>query len=322
MRGAVKSVVSMGNDVMLHEEPQILIEENSPRDGLQNESIIFSIADRVALINALARCGLKRIQIGSFVNPGRVPQMAGTEEVFRRIERRPDVVYTALILNRKGFERAAGCGINHLSLFVSASESHSWKNSRCSVDDALAAARELIREAKDHGLGLQAGVMNAFGCRFEGEISMARVMEMVRVFDEEGADEINLADTSGVAHPVQVEIMIAAARSCTDRPLALHLHDTYGFALANAYVAWKSGVRRFDASCGGLGGCPFIPGASGNIPTEDLVCLFESMGVGTGVDLKSTEELVLDLEKKLGRRLPGHLAHVGLSPFLDKCLRE
>jgi hydroxymethylglutaryl-CoA lyase len=307
---------------MHHEEPQILIEENSPRDGLQNESIVFSIEDRVALINALARCGLKRIQIGSFVNPGRVPQMADTEEVFRRIERRSDVVYTALVLNRRGFERAAGCGINHLSLFVSASESHSWKNSRCSVDDALAAARILIREAKDHGFELQAGVMNAFGCRFEGEISMSRVMEMVRIFDEEGADEINLADTSGMAHPAQVETMIAAVRSGTDRPLALHLHDTYGFALANAYVAWKSGVRRFDASCGGVGGCPFIPGAAGNIPTEDLVCLFESMGVGTGVDLKSTTELVLDLEKKLGRRLPGRLAHVGLSPFLDKCPRE
>lgn len=303
-------------------EPEIVIEENSPRDGLQNESVVFSIPDRAALIDALARSGLRRIQIGSFVNPKRVPQMAGTEEVFHLIEHRPDVVYSALILNRKGLERAEACGIKHLSLFVSASETHSRKNSQCSVAEALAAARALIVEAKGKEFTLQAGVMNAFGCRFEGEVPLARVLDMVRVFDEEGADEINLADTSGMAHPAQVEAMIAAARSFTDLPLALHLHDTFGFALANAYAAWKAGVHRFDASCGGLGGCPFIPGAAGNIPTEDLAWFFESMGVSTGVDLRQTVELVQKLENTLGRRLPGRFAHAGFSGFLDKCHGE
>jgi hydroxymethylglutaryl-CoA lyase len=302
--------------------PEITIEEVSPRDGLQNETILFSVEDRAALIDGLAECGLRRIQIGSFVNAGRVPQMAGAEDVYRLIRHRPDVIYSALILNRRGLERARECGITHVSLFVSASEAHSLRNAQCSMDQAVRSGRELIGEARAMGITIQAGVMNAFGCRFEGNVPMARVLDMVSVFDAEGADEINLADTSGLAHPAQVKAMISAVGSVTDLPLALHLHDTFGFALVNAYAAWNAGVRRFDASCGGLGGCPFIPGVAGNVPTEDLAWLFESMGVSTGLDLKRAAGMASELEKRVGRRLPGHLAHADFSGFLDKCRRQ
>jgi hydroxymethylglutaryl-CoA lyase len=300
-------------------EPDIIIEENSPRDGLQNESISFSVLDRVALIEALVDCGLKRIQIGSFVNPERVPQMAGTEKVAALLRPHTGVIYSALVLNRRGLERAGECGIRHVSLFVSASETHSLRNTRCSVDEAMAVARDLMALAKDRGFTIQAGVMNAFGCRFEGAVSARRVLQMVRDFSEQGADEINLADTSGLANPVQIQALIVAAQSVTKLPLALHLHDTFGFGMANAHTAWNLGVRRFDASCGGLGGCPFIPGAAGNVPTEDLAWFFESMGVCTGVNLNRMLEIVMELERKLGRRLPGRLAHAGFEGASFRC---
>ncbi|NTW36399.1 MAG: hydroxymethylglutaryl-CoA lyase [Syntrophobacteraceae bacterium] len=298
---------------MVKSEPDIIIEENCPRDGLQNESNSFSLLDRVALIEALADCGLKRIQIGSFVNPARVPQMAGTEEVFGLLKPRAGVIYSALVLNRRGLERAEDCGIRHVSVFVSASETHSLRNSNCSVDEAMAGARDLIERAKEGGFTVQAGVMNAFGCRLGGAVSSGRVLQMVRAFSDHGADEINLADTSGLANPVQVQALILATRSVTKLPLAVHLHDTFGFGIANAHAAWNLGVRRFDASCGGLGGCPFIPGAAGNIATEDLAWFFDSMGVCTGVDLNRMLEIVMELERKLGRRLPGRLAHAGFN---------
>ncbi|MCU0572341.1 MAG: hydroxymethylglutaryl-CoA lyase [Syntrophobacteraceae bacterium] len=296
-------------------DPGIIIEENLPRDGLQNEQVLFSVRERAALIEALVGCGLRRIQIGSFVNPARVPQMAGTEEVFGLLKQREHVIYSALVLNRKGMERAAGCGIGHVSIFVSVSETHSRRNAGCSVDEAMSGALTLIGLAKGMGVTVQAGVMNAFGCHFEGAVAPGRVLEMIGRFAGEGADEINLADTSGLANPAQVESLIPAVRSMTELPLALHLHDTFGFGIANAHAAWRVGVRRFDASCGGLGGCPFIPGASGNLPTEDLAWFFESMGISTGVDLGCAVELVMELERKLGRRLPGRLAHTGYRQF-------
>jgi hydroxymethylglutaryl-CoA lyase len=238
--------------------------------------------------------------------------MAGTEDVFRLLEPRRDVVYSALVLNRAGLERAAGCGMSHVAVFVSASETHSQRNSGCSVDEGLAAVRDLIRQAKGRGFMVQAGVMNAFGCHFEGTVSTEKVLNMVGAFALEGADEISLADTPGLANPAQVESMVLAVQSLTSLPLTLHLHDTCGLGIANAYAAWKLGVRRFDASCGGLGGCPFIPGASGNIPTEDLAWLFESMGVDVGLDLVQVVEMVKYLETRLGKRLPGRLAHTCL----------
>lgn len=289
-------------------ENSVFIEENAPRDGIQNESTPFTLDERVALVNALSACGFPRIQIGSFVNPDRVPQMAHTEELFHRIEHYPGVTYSALVLNEKGLERALACRMEHISVFVSASESHSRKNSNCSVDESLRRCRGLVDKAKSHGMKVQAGVMNAFGCRFEGMVPPERVTGILETFQECQVDEINLADTAGLANPKQIQALISRVRGVCDLPLSLHLHDTYGFALANVYAAWSLGISRFDACCGGLGGCPFIPGAAGNVATEDVVHLFESMGIPMGVSLVQVGKIVLDLEKKLGRLLPGRYA--------------
>jgi hydroxymethylglutaryl-CoA lyase len=289
-------------------EPAVLIEENAPRDGIQNEPSSFSPGERIELVNALSGCGFKRIQIGALVSPRRVPQMAETEKVLEGIDRYPGVTYSVLVLNRRGLDRAISTGFEHVSIFVSASETHSRENSNCSVDEATIAARSLIEHAKSRGLTVQAGVMNAFGCRSEGKIPLRRVLNLVGDYSNSGADEVNLADTSGVAHPKQMEEMIASIADLCDLPLSLHLHDTYGFGLANVYAAWRSGVRRFDACCGGLGGCPFIAGAAGNVATEDVVHLFESMGVTTGISLACLAKVVRRLETKMERRLPGRYA--------------
>lgn len=285
-------------------QSSVIIEENAPRDGIQNESVLFSIGERIELINALADAGLKRIQIGSFVHEQRVPQMAGTERVFEAVRKREGVVYTALVLNEKGLERALACSMGHVAHFVSASQTHSLKNSNVSIEEALGRASDLIAKAIAHGVVVQAGVMNAFGCRYEGAVPEDRVLEILDTLVEAGAGEISLADTAGVAHPLQVERMVHRVREITKRPLCLHLHDTYGFGLANVYAAWKVGVTRFDACCGGLGGCPFIPDAAGNVATEDLALLMLRMGVETGIDMPKLIAVTRRLERKLGRPLP------------------
>jgi hydroxymethylglutaryl-CoA lyase len=290
-------------------ETEIFIEENSPRDGIQNEATPFSIAERVELVDALSECGFKRIQIGSFVNPKMVPQMAGTERVFEGIHRKQGVVYSVLVLNEKGLERAIACGMEHVSVFTSASEAHSRRNNHCSVGEGVERTVHLIARAKDRGVSVQAGVMNAFGCRLEGTIEAHRVVGILRSFEQAGADELNLADSSGLAHPGQIEAMAKRVHEASGAPFSLHLHDTYGFGIANIYAAWNAGVTRFDASCGGLGGCPFIPGASGNVATEDVAHLFHSLGVPTGLSLAGISRVVRDLEIKLARRLPGRYLH-------------
>ncbi len=283
----------------------ILIEETAPRDGLQNEPVVLSVSEKIRLIEDLVDCGLPRIQVGSFVNPRAVPQMADTETVFRGLRQKPGVTYRALILNEKGLERAAGCGVGHVAVFVSASETHSRKNSGCDTAEALKRACSVVRQAKAAGLAVQAGVMNAFGCRFEGPVPEDRVMALAASLADAGADELCLADTSGVANPVQTERLVGKALRTFPLPLGLHLHDTFGFGLANVYAAWKMGVARFDGACGGLGGCPFIPGAPGNVPTEDLVHLFHAMGVPTGVDLAKLITVRAHLESRFQRPLPG-----------------
>jgi hydroxymethylglutaryl-CoA lyase len=286
-------------------EPAVFIEEDAPRDGIQNEPRLFSVDERIELVNALSGCGFRRIQIGAFVSPRWVPQMAQTEKVFEGIDRHPGVTYSALVLNKKGLDRAVSAGLEHVSIFVSASETHSRENTNCSVKEATVAAHALIEQAKSRGLTVQAGVMNAFGCRCEGIIPPQRVLNLIKVYSESGADEVNLADTSGVAHPAQMAEMLGSIGDACELPLSLHLHDTYGFGLANIYAAWNLGVSRFDACCGGLGGCPFIPGAAGNVATEDVAHLFEAMGVSTGISLGCMVEVVRRLEERMERRLPG-----------------
>lgn len=281
----------------------VFIEEDSPRDGIQNESTRFSLDERISLIEALTECGFQRIQIGAFVDPRKVPQMVDTEKILDHLPCSGKTVYSALVLNEAGMDRAVASGIEHVSYFISASDAHSRKNTNRSVEEGIRAAFRAVGVAKSHGLSVQGGVMNAFRCRFEGMIPPERVLRLVGVFAQMEVNEINLADTAGLAHPAQVIELIERVGDICDIPITLHLHDTLGFGLVNAYAAWNVGVRRFDASCGGLGGCPFIPGAAGNVASEDMINLFESMGVRTGIHLSRLAVVIGALRDKLKRPL-------------------
>jgi len=285
--------------MVLETHQSVFIEENSPRDGIQNESAWFSLDERISLIETLAECGFQRIQIGAFVDSRKVPQMVDTEKILDQLPHNGKTVYSALVLNECGMGRALASGIKHVSYFVSASDTHSRKNTNRSVEEGIRGAFRAIPMAKSHGMAVQGGIMNAFRCQFDGMVPPERVLRLVQAFTEMEVDEINLADTAGLAHPPQVIELIGRVRDICDTPITLHLHDTLGFGLVNAYAAWNVGVRRFDASCGGLGGCPFIPGVAGNIASEDMVNLFESMGVRTGVHLPGLAVVIGMLRDKL-----------------------
>jgi hydroxymethylglutaryl-CoA lyase len=284
----------------------VFLQEVGPRDGLQNEPIILPAGIRASLIDRLAAAGLARIQIGSFVSTRRVPQMAETDQVWRSIQRDPAKRYSVLVLNRRGLDKALAAGIPHVEIYVSASETHSLRNSGMTVQAALKEAEAMVHTALQSNVGVTAGVMCAFGCFYEGAIDLSVVSHMVRCFDALGPVEIGLADTAGLADPslIRQEIEEICRIVPMDR-MTLHLHDTRGFGLENVRTALKLGVRRFDSSVGGLGGCPFIPGAAGNISTEDTVAVVESMGFETHVDVTKIAEVRADLARLLGRELPG-----------------
>jgi hydroxymethylglutaryl-CoA lyase len=252
------------------------------------------------------------VQVGSFVHPKIVPQMADTEAVIRAArETAPQVVVTALVLNDKGLERALACGMGHLSMSSSASDAHSRKNVKRPAAEAFVSLLELIRRAVSAGVRVRAGIQCAFGCVYEGAVPDERVVEMAARLAETGAGEINLADTTGMADPVQVRRLVAATRVAVPHlPLSIHLHDTRGLGLANMLAAYEAGVATFDVAAGGLGGCPFVKGASGNVAAEDAVNLFERIGVPTGIDLPALCRVVERYEELLGRRLPGRMTRV------------
>jgi hydroxymethylglutaryl-CoA lyase len=259
----------------------------------------------------LCRAGVSRIQVGSFVNPKVVPQMADTDELIRRLGQQSGTVISALILNGKGLDRALACGVGHVSMSVSISDSHSRKNAGRSAAEALAAMVELIVAAKTRGLSVRAGLQSAFGCVYQGEISEDAVLAAAEQMAEAGAAEINLADSTGMATPATIRSLVRRVSTALPRvPLSLHLHDTRGLGLANMFCGYEEGVRTFDVCAGGLGGCPFIRGAAGNVPTEDAVNLFESMGITTGISLDRLIEAVAFLEDLLRRPLPGRMKRV------------
>ena len=280
---------------------KVVLQEVGPRDGLQNEPQTLSPATRADLIERLLDTGLTRVQIGSFVNPRKVPQMAGTGEVWRVLRHRPKVRYSALVLNQRGLDAALGEGVPHVEIYISASETHSLKNVGATVRDALAEGVRMVETALGKGAGVTAGVMCAFGCFYEGSISIGRVRELVASFDAVGPVEIGLADTAGLGEPQAVKAVIDSVAELVglDR-LTIHLHDTRGMGLANLQAALDAGVRRFDASVGGLGGCPFIPGAAGNIATEAACALLESLGYATGVDVAKVTRVSKHLAALLG----------------------
>lgn len=292
--------------------PAVILEDESLRDGLQFETKILSLDEKLSLFRLLVQAGVKRIQVGSFVHPQLVPQMADTDALIRKIHgEAQDVLVTALVLNEKGLERAARCGLRHLSLSSSASDAHSRRNVKRPASEAFACLLDMVRRAVASGMQVRAGIQCAFGCVYEGAVPEEKVVEMAARLAETGAHEINLADTTGMANPVQVRRVIQKIQAAlSPLPLSIHLHDTRGLGLANMLAAYESGVTLFDVSAGGLGGCPFVKGASGNVAAEDAVNLFEQIGVATGIDLRALCRVVDRYEALLGRLLPGRMNRV------------
>ena len=295
----------------LDSQTSILLEDEALRDGLQIESQLFTVAQKIELFKLLKSAGVRRIQVGSFVHPKIVPQMAATDELIKTLGKQDDTVISALILNDKGLERALACSVPHVSMSVSVSDTHSRKNARKSAADALDSMVDLIRNARSQGLEVRAGLQSAFGCVYEGSISESAVLAAAEKMMSAGVDEINLADSTGMANPLAIRSLVhKMAERFPETRISLHLHDTRGLGLANMFSGYEAGVRIFDVCAGGLGGCPFIKGAAGNVPTEDAVHMFESMGIATGIDLKTLMGAVDFLEQALERPLPGRMKKV------------
>lgn len=291
----------------------VILEDQTLREGLQAESKIFDLKEKQALFNQLRAAGLNWIQVGSFVHPQVLPQMANTDLLIRQLNRvrKPDETISTLVLNAKGLERALACGVGHVNLSVSVSNSHSLKNAGQSASLALASMAEVVSAAKEAGIKLRAGLQCVFGCVYEGHIPVEKVLSSAEALIEAGARDINLADTTGMADPQAVSEMVASFnKQFPGIGLSLHLHNTRGLGLTNMWSGYTAGVRHFDVCTGGLGGCPFVKGAAGNIPTEDAVNMFESMGIRTGIDLMAVCEIVSHLESMFGRSLPGHMKRV------------
>ena len=290
----------------------VVIEDESLRDGLQIEKAQLSVGEIIQFIKGMEAAGVRRIQVGSFVHPKWVPQMANTDQVFEELERRPDVVYTALVLNEKGLERAIKCKVPHLSVSISASETHSQKNTHRSLAESLVQIRDMVSGSVAAGITTRAGIQSAFGCAYEGAISVGVVCDIASLYDSLGAHEINLADSAGLGNPKSIFDLIGRVRAVVSPrvKLTLHLHDTRGLGLPNMVAGLQAGITIFDTCLGGLGGCPFIPKAAGNIATEDAVYALQEMGVETGIDWRMLADLAIELEERLGHPLPGRLAHL------------
>ena len=282
----------------------------APRDGLQNDPTHLSPATRSELVNRLVHAGLTHIEVASFVNPTRVPQMAGAEEVVEGIDRRPGVVYSGLVLNTRGYDRLAACGLDEVHMAVAASQTLNQRNQNATIEESLADVGRIIQRAHGEDRRVQVVVAAAFGCPFEGAVDPARVLDVAEQAVSAGADEIVFADTIGVGVPGQVRELVSRGRDL-GVPLGVHLHDTRGTGLANAYAALEAGVSLMDASAGGVGGCPFAPGATGNIATEDLVYLLHGEGVETGIDLDALIEVSHWLAGQLGHDIPGRVQRAG-----------
>lgn len=290
---------------------RVRIVEVGPRDGLQNEKAPIPLEAKAAFIAALAAAGLKDIEMGAFVRPDRVPQMAGSDALAARLPQGDGIRYWALVPNLKGAERAAAAGLKALAVFTAASETFSRKNANASIAESLAQAGEVAAFATREGLALRAYVSTCLGCPYEGSVAPARVAEVAKPLLDLGIPEISIGDTIGVGTPRQVEAVFEVLlRLAPPAAWAGHFHDTRGTALANVVAALGMGVAVFDASAGGLGGCPYAPGAAGNLATEDLVYLLDGMGIASGVDLGRLALAAPPLAPLLGHGLSGKVLKV------------
>ncbi len=284
---------------------QVTLVEVGPRDGLQNEAVAISTDDKVAFIDRLSAAGFPVIEVSAFVNPKRVPQMGDASELFARIIRRPGTRYTALVPNLQGLERAASAGLEEIAIFAASSESFSRANINQGIDDAFRAYTAVCDRALALGMRVRGYLSTAFGCPYEGDVPAARVAELSARLLEMGVYEVAVSDTIGVAHPGQVaQVLHTLGERLTLDRVALHFHDTRGTALANVLTALSLGITTFDASAGGLGGCPYAPGASGNLATEDLLYMLDGLGIETGVALARVVEASGVIASRLDHALP------------------
>ena len=291
--------------------PKIVIEEQGLRDGLQSERPFIPTNKKLELIGLVADAGIKRIQVTSFVHPKLVPQMADAEEICKGLDHSRNVLYSGLVLNTKGLERAANAGLQHVAASISASDTHSRKNANASLSEARQRMGEMIKAGKKHGLVIRGGLQCVFGCRFEGAIDPEVVFDMIKEQLDLGIDEIALADSTGMANPISIqEISGKVMELSEDKPVFLHLHDTEGKGLANALAAMQIGVAHFDTAFGGTGGCPFIKGATGNISTEDMAFMSAQMGIETGIDIAKIAAISRSLEEYLSKQFSGKMHRV------------
>jgi hydroxymethylglutaryl-CoA lyase/(R)-citramalyl-CoA lyase len=293
------------------DEPvKVTICDVGPRDGLQNDPKILEPAVRADLVDRLAAAGLPRVEAVSFVNPARVPQMAGAEEVVAGIERVPGVVYAGLVLNDRGYDRLRETGLDEVHVAFAASEEFNRRNQGASVEESLASAERIVARAREDGIRATVTIGTSFGCPFEGAIDPGRVLELAGTLATAGADEIVFADTVGVGVPRQVRHLVSEGVKL-GKPIGVHLHNTRNTGVANAYEAIASGATVLDASVGGVGGCPFAPRATGNISTEDLVYMLHGEGIETGIDLDALIGVAEWLSEVLGRELEGQVYKAG-----------
>jgi hydroxymethylglutaryl-CoA lyase len=288
---------------------RVTVVEVGPRDGLQNERVVVSTAEKIELVNRLSAANLPVIEVSAFVSPKWVPQMADASEVFAGITRRPGIRYTALVPNLAGLDRALAAQVREIAIFAAASDTFSRRNINQSVEASLAGYAVVSARARAAGLRVRGYLSTSFGCPFEGAVPPDRVAEIAARLIELGVFEVGISDTIGIAHPGQVpRVLDAVLARVPAEQIALHFHDTRGTALANVLAALPFGITTYDASAGGLGGCPYAPGAAGNLATDDLIYMLDGLGIDTGVSLAAVSEASAFIASKLDHRLPSRYA--------------
>jgi hydroxymethylglutaryl-CoA lyase len=302
---------------------RVSIIEVGPRDGLQSEPEILSTETKIKFIERAIDAGIRRMEVTSFVHPKRVPQMADAEALVAGLPQRDDVIYIGLVLNRRGFDRARDVNMDEIGMAVVASDTYNQRNQGVPTSESIKAWLDIAKDAKAAGIRANVMVSSAFGCPFEGEVPLQRVLDIVDQVVTADPVELGIADSIGVAVPDQVTEMIGAIRErAPDMPIRVHLHNTRNTGLANAQAALEAGVASIDASIGGIGGCPFAPAATGNIPTDDLLYMFERSGVETGVSLEKIIATSNWLAEQLGRGVPAMLPKAGIFPQVAEKYRE
>lgn len=291
--------------------------EVGPRDGLQNEKKLLTAEEKIELINMMSQAGFPVIEVGSFVSPKAVPQMANTDEVFRGIKRRKETEYRALIANLKGVERAAGCGCTKVKLNVSASVAHNLANLNCTPAESVAGFLSCVEGAKANAIGISGSISMAFGSPWDREIPLRDVKEIVDAYLDVGITEISLSDASGMAYPSQVYAICTEMKACYPQVnWWLHFHNTRGLGIANIVAGMQAGFHQFDSSFAGVGGCPFVPGAAGNVTTEDVLHMCDEMGIETGIDLDLALAISRRVVELLGHNTDSYLLRAGKSKDL------